>query len=157
MARPTSGMMFELPRALCERLSDHHRTGWQTLVVFYRGHWCDYCNAQLAELVQTMDSFALLETQVVGITTDDQAGIDVMRERIESSFPLFSDTGGEAITTLDLVDPFEFKAIPVSLPAVFLIDSGGVVRFHYVGKSPDDRPRTELLLLAAERLSMEKC
>ena len=157
MARPTTGTALDLTNLLPDSLTAGHRPDWPTLVVFYRGHWCDYCNVQIAELAQNLESFNVLGTQVIGITTDAQAGIEIMRKRIDNAYPLFSDTSGEIIKQLDLVDPFEFRAIPVSLPAVFLIDSAGVVRFHYVGRSPDDRPRLELLLLAAERLSIEKC
>jgi len=157
MTRPVTGQSIDLPNVLPVGLASDQHFCHQTLVVFYRGHWCDYCNVQLEGLAHTVGSFKLLGTQVVGITTDDQTGIEAMLQRIDNAFPLFSDSDGETIKKLDLVDPFEFRAIPVSLPAVFLLDSAGVVRYHYVGRSPDDRPRTELLLLAAERLSMEKC
>jgi peroxiredoxin len=156
MTRPTTGTLLDLARVLPGRLAHDQQCQRHTLVVFYRGHWCDYCNDQLRELAQSLQSFRLLGTQLIGITTDDGPGIEIMRERIDNAFPLISDMSGDTIRQLDLVDPFEFRAIPVSLPAVFLVDSAGVVRFHYIGRSPDDRPRTELLLLAAESLSTEK-
>lgn len=57
------------------------------------------------------------------------------------------------IRELDLIDPFELRPRPVSLPAVFLVDDSGIVRYHYIGRAPEDRPRTELLLLAAEHMT----
>lgn len=126
------------------------------MVVFYRGLWCDYCREQLDELANATARFTQRGVKVVAISTDATDDIKAMLERTRCSFPILSDSTGDLVRELDLVDPFEFRTTPVSLPAVFLIDGTGVVRFHYVGRSPDDRPRLELLLLAAESLSMEK-
>lgn len=125
------------------------------MVVFYRGLWCDYCREQLDELAGATSRFAQRGVGVLAISTDTPDDVRAMLERTDDSFPIISDGTGDLIRELDLVDPFEFRPVPVSLPAVYLIDGTGVVRFHYVGRSPDDRPRLELLLLAAESLFME--
>lgn len=76
-----------------------------------------------------------------------------MERAIGNGFTVLSDAGASVIRELDLIDPFELRPTPVAVPAVFLIDNAGIVRYHYVGRAPEDRPRTELLLLAAERMT----
>lgn len=121
--------------------------GEPLLIVFLRGFWCEYCLKQLRDLIEQAAAFQVRGVRIIAITTDP----DVI-EDVDDTFPVLVDNNGALIRKLDLVDPFEFRPVPVSLPAVFLLDGAGVVRFHYVGRSPDDRPRTELLLLAAEHL-----
>lgn len=69
------------------------------------------------------------------------------------AFTVLSDSGANVIRDLDLIDPFEIRPVPISLPAVFLVDGSGIVRYQYIGRAPEDRPRTTLLLLAAERMT----
>lgn len=123
------------------------------MIVFFRGFWCDYCRQQLAELANAAAAFTHLGVRIVAITTDVADDQEDSLSQTRRSFPVVIDRDGELISQLDLVDLFEFRSVPVSLPAVFLLDSAGVVRYLYIGRSPDDRPKTELLLLAAEHLT----
>lgn len=129
------------------------KAGKPLLVVFLRGFWCEYCKQQFAELAEQVSAFDAHGVQIIAITSDPEASPSDMTSKEAEPFHVLVDEGGALIRKLDLVDPFEFRPVPVSLPAVFLLDGAGIVRFHYVGRSPDDRPRIELLLLAAEHLS----
>lgn len=80
-----------------------------------------------------------------------------MEELTGAAFPIVADRDAAIVRELELVDPFEFRPAPVAVPAVFLVDDSGVVRYHYVGRAPEDRPRTELLILAAEEIDRQKC
>lgn len=80
-----------------------------------------------------------------------------MRTLTGSVFPIVPDVDAGIINALGLVDPNEHREVPVSRPALFLVDAVGDVRYHYIGSAPDDRPRNELLLLAAEQLARWKC
>lgn len=94
---------------------------------------------------------------LLAISTDDLDGVAAMNALIASAFPIVRDPDASIVGHLDLIDPFELRAIPVALPAVFLVDAAELVRYHYIGSAPEDRPRTELLMLAAERLVRRKC
>lgn len=122
------------------------------MVVFLRGFWCDYCRKQVDELIRLVPAFDRRNIQIIAITTDPDA---VSADLDIGSLSIYLDADGAIIRQLELTDPFEFRDVPVSLPATFLLDRNQVVRFHYVGRSPDDRPKPDLLLLAAERLSLE--
>jgi hypothetical protein len=43
----------------------------------------------------------------------------------------------------------------IARPSVFIVDAEGTVRYRYLSRSPEDRPKVELLLLAVERLAGE--
>lgn len=131
--------------------------GTPYLLIFYRGYWCRHCRTQLVELSRRASTFHQHGVSIVAISTDDATGISAMNDLIRSSFAIVPDSEAALISTLGLVDPYEQRQNPVSRPALFLVDATGVVRYHYIGSAPDDRPRTELLLLAAEQLAIRKC
>jgi thiol-disulfide isomerase/thioredoxin len=43
------------------------------VVLFYRGAWCPYCNAQLSAFQRASDSLAEVGAKVVALTVDDEA------------------------------------------------------------------------------------
>ena len=90
---------------------------------------------------------------IVAISTDSTRDTQHVAKITGDTFRVLSDPDAAIIGKLDLIDPFELRTVPVATPAAFLVDEAGIVRYHYVGRSPDDRPRTELLLLASERMT----
>ena len=43
------------------------------MVLFYRGSWCPYCNAQLRAFQRSLDRFADMDTLVIALSVDDEA------------------------------------------------------------------------------------
>jgi peroxiredoxin len=43
------------------------------VVLYYRGSWCPYCNAQLSAFQRSLDSLADVDTSVVAPSVDDEA------------------------------------------------------------------------------------
>lgn len=127
------------------------------LLVFYRGHWCSHCRAQLQELAREAWGLSQQGVNIVAISTDDADGIAAMDDLIASAFTLLADPKATLVKEIGIVDPFELRDVPVALPAIYLVDETGTVRYHYVGSAPDDRPRVELLRLAAEQIAKRKC
>jgi peroxiredoxin len=58
------GSALDLPDAL---------TGHYGVVLFYRGSWCPYCNAQLRAFQRAKESLAGVDTRVVALSVDDEA------------------------------------------------------------------------------------
>ena len=46
-------------------------TGAYAVVLFYRGSWCPYCNAQLAGFARAHDALTALGIEVVALSVDD--------------------------------------------------------------------------------------
>ena len=61
---PTDRAALELPDALA---------GHFGVVLFYRGAWCPYCNAQLRAFHRAADSLAEVDARVVALSVDDEA------------------------------------------------------------------------------------
>ena len=57
------GTTLQLPDALA---------GHYGVVLFYRGSWCPYCNAQLRAFERAHDSLAEVDARVVALSTDDE-------------------------------------------------------------------------------------
>ena len=58
------GRALRLPDALA---------GHYGVVLFYRGSWCPYCNAQLRAFQRSLDRFADMDTLVIALSVDDEA------------------------------------------------------------------------------------
>jgi peroxiredoxin len=58
------GRTLRLPDALA---------GHYGVVLFYRGPWCPYCNAQLCAFQRSLGRLTDVDTLVVALTADDQA------------------------------------------------------------------------------------
>lgn len=53
---------------LPDALQDHYG-----VVLFYRGSWCPYCNAQLRAFQRAADKLAAVDARVVALSVDDEA------------------------------------------------------------------------------------
>lgn len=147
--------------------------GKPTVLVFYRGSWCPFCNQQLSQLNGIQDKLVALGYQIVAVTPDGPADINKTLEKNQLTYTIYSDQDFAAIKafgvgyavpaqTLRQYADYGIKlpkspaesteALPV--PAVFIIDANGVVQFVYV--NPDYRIRLSPdLLLAATRASLQ--
>ena len=58
------------------------------VVLFYRGSWCPYCNAQLSAFGRAADSLAALAIRVVALSVDDAAASAALVEKLRLEFPV---------------------------------------------------------------------
>src|SRR3954449_906885 len=68
-------------------LPDHLR-GHFGVVLFYRGSWCPYCNAQIAAFVRSQAQLAEDDIRVVALSVDDKATAIATAEKRRIAFPL---------------------------------------------------------------------
>ena len=71
------------------------------VVLFYRGAWCPYCNAQLAGFARAAGTFAELGIRVVALSVDDQATSAALCAKHRLEFPVgyCADAGAIAAAT----------------------------------------------------------
>lgn len=62
--------------------------GFYSVVLFYRGAWCPYCNAQLAAFSRAADTLAGLRIRVVAVSVDDEAAAAGLVARYHLRFPV---------------------------------------------------------------------
>jgi peroxiredoxin len=77
------------------------------VVLFYRGAWCPYCNAQLRAFQRASDSLAEVGAKVVALSVDDEATTGEVVARHGLTFPVGHSADAKAISAAAgaFVDP----------------------------------------------------
>ena len=77
------------------------------IVLFYRGSWCPYCNAQLRAFQRAADSLAELGASPVALSVDDENTTAELIAKHGLTFPLGHSADAKAISTATgaFVDP----------------------------------------------------
>jgi peroxiredoxin len=77
-----------------------------TVIVFYRGTWCPYCNAALRTYgTQLVPALAERGAQLIAVSPQKPDGSLSMQEKHELSFPVLSDPGNALATALGVLMP----------------------------------------------------
>jgi peroxiredoxin len=144
-----------------------------TVLIFYRGGWCPYCNRQLAGLKDIEDKLDALGYQILAISPETPAQLQEQKLQTKFAVQLLADPELEAISGFGIgfyvpdekrttykskwdinltSDKNSGKAV-LPAPAVFILDTNGKVLFSYVNPDFKTRISPELLYQAA-RLSL---
>jgi peroxiredoxin len=77
------------------------------VVLFYRGAWCPYCNAQLRAFQRASDNLAEVGAKVVALSVDDEATTAELVAKHGLTFPVGHSANAQAISaaTGAFVDP----------------------------------------------------
>ncbi|HEY2233310.1 MAG TPA: peroxiredoxin-like family protein [Candidatus Angelobacter sp.] len=95
---------FELPDGdgMLWRSEDLLRSG-PLVIVFYRGRWCAYCNAQLSALQEIHSQIADAGASLVAISPQTQKHSYMTRDMHKLRFPVLSDQGNQVAKKFGLV------------------------------------------------------
>lgn len=144
-----------------------------TILFFYRGGWCPFCNVQMGQLQAIEKELTALGYQLIGISTDSAADLAKSVKEKKLSYKLISDyhstisqafglaffTSAKTTKTylkiMDLSNPLQKNAqgeerLVLPAPAIYVVDKEGLVHFQYVNPNYKTRLDPKLLLLAAE-------
>src|SRR5271169_3245637 len=91
----SNGDTINLPDAL---------EGSYGVVLFYRGSWCPYCNAQLRAFQRAQGRLAQVGAQVVAASVDDEATTTALIAKYELEFPV--GHGADAYALADATGAF---------------------------------------------------
>lgn len=143
--------------------------GAPLVVVFHRGHWCPYCRMTIAALAEAQPRLA--PARIVAISAEVQRYTRRIRAEAGAQFRFLSDIDADYAASIGLAITIEpalreilersGKRVPdfqgskgwiLPIPAVFVLDGGGIVRARHV--DPDYRRRMEIddLVGAVSRL-----
>lgn len=145
--------------------------GRPTVVIFYRGGWCPYCTRQLADLQEAEAGLTDLGYQLIALSPDRPSAVVEAMNKHHYAYRLFSDRGMEAAAAFGLAfrmddqtrqayEGYGFDLAPVPgepearwlpVPAVYVIDRTGTVRFAHSDANYKQRLTPEDLLAAARR------
>src|ERR1700757_799849 len=74
------------------------------VVLFYRGAWCPYCNAQLSAFQRALDGLAQVGASVVALSVDDEAATRDLIARHGLRFPV--GHSADAVVVADATGAF---------------------------------------------------
>jgi peroxiredoxin len=86
---PVGAERFELPEAL---------SGHFGVILFYRGSWCPYCNAQLRAFQRSLDKLAELDVELVALSVDDEPTSRELIAKHGLEFPVGHSADARAIS-----------------------------------------------------------
>ena len=69
------------------------------VVLFYRGSWCPYCNAQLAAFHRSEDRLAEVGAKVVALSVDDEATSAALVAKHHLGFPVGHSADADAVAS----------------------------------------------------------
>ncbi|MFV8373506.1 peroxiredoxin-like family protein [Flavobacterium sp. LB2P74] len=138
----------------------------RTVLVFYRGGWCPYCNAHLAALGEAEKQLLDLGYQIIAISPDAPKSLKVTDDKEKLNYLLLSDSTGELSKAVGIAfqAPENYKSritqgsegvnssfLPV--PAVFILNVNGEIEFEYITPNFKNRISNALLIAVAKSLN----
>lgn len=136
-----------------------------TVLVFYRGGWCPYCNLHLAALGEAEADILKLGYQIIAISPENYQNIQPTVEKDKINYKVFSDPKANLTQKMGLafktnqktLDYLSTKtkgevseALPV--PAVMVVNTDGEILFEYINPNYKKRLTSALLLAVLQNL-----
>jgi peroxiredoxin len=153
------------PVALVQKVTEK-----PTILIFYRGGWCPYCNKQMSQLQEIEPQLTALGYQVLALSPDKPEELQKSAAKSKLTYTLLSDSDAQAMRAFgiayrvddDTVKKYkdsykiDFEAYTgrdhhlLPAPAVFVVGTNGVIQFSYVNPDYSVRLSPEVLLAAAK-------
>lgn len=145
----------------------------KTVLFFYRGGWCPFCNTQMGQLKKIESQLTALGFQLIGISTDNAQDLQKSIGEHQLNYQLLADFNSVTsqafglayyssqqvtdryLAKMNLKNPLQKnkagdERLVLPVPAIYVIDSQGLVQFNYVNPNYKVRLHEALLLKAAE-------
>ncbi len=163
IARRPDGTEFTIDPTRLER---------PVILIFYRGGWCPYCNTHLGELAEVEGELQALDMDLYFLSADRPEVLYSSLREPETPFTLLSDarmTAARAYGIAFRVDDGTFERYrshgidleeasgethhELPVPAVFILDAAGIVRYVYANPDYKVRLAAAPLLEAAHEVA----
>ena len=120
-----------------------------TVIIFYRGGWCPYCNAHLADVQKAEKDLLAMGYQILAISPDRASALRATMDDDKLTYTLLSDADMEATGAfglaygLDDAAAAKYKSFGVPLtaqhdghfwlpvPAVYIVGKDGKIAFAH--------------------------
>ena len=146
-----------------------------TVLIFYRGGWCPYCNRHLAELQKIEQDLVDMGYQILAVSPDQPKFLKQSAEKHDLEYTLLSDSPMNLTKAFGLAFKVDentlkrYEEVGIDLeknsgydhhllpaPAVYLINPDGLITFQYVNPDYKTRIKSEVLLSAAKAYYPDK-
>jgi peroxiredoxin len=141
-----------------------------TMLIFYRGGWCPYCSVHLGQIAEAEGELVELGYQVLAISPDRPEALRESAEEGDFKYELLSDSRMELAKAFgvafrvddETVEQYRGFGIDLAaasghdhqllpVPAVYIIDTEGVIRFAHWDADYKERLEPEELITAARQ------
>ncbi|HDZ22147.1 hypothetical protein LCGC14_0302100 [marine sediment metagenome] len=139
-----------------------------SVLIFYRGGWCPYCNTHLAQIATAEPELLAMGYQVLAISPDRPEELSKTLDKHHLTYQLLSDSDVVLARAFGLVfrvdDPTleKYRGFGIDLeqasgrahhllpvPAVYIVDTQGIIQFAHWDPDYKKRLEPEALLKAA--------
>jgi peroxiredoxin len=164
--RDPEGERFDLSRAYSRK---------PTILIFYRGGWCPYCNDHLGQIASVETELVRLGYQVLAVSPDRPGELAKTQDKQGLEYELLSDSDMKLARSFGLafrVDDMTLKRyrgygidlneasgrehhmLPV--PAVYIVDTDGVIGFAHWDTDYKQRLDAQVLVERAREIAAQE-
>jgi peroxiredoxin len=142
-----------------------------SILIFYRGGWCPYCNTHLGQIAKVEPELVAMGYQILAISPDKPEAVHATVDKGDYTYQLLSDSDMELTKAFGLAfkvdDPTiaQYRGFGIDLdqasgrnhhllpvPAVYIVDTQGTIRFTHWNPDYKARLEPQELLEAARRV-----
>jgi len=130
-----------------------------SVVIFYRGGWCPFCNKHLEAIGQSEEEIVKLGYQIIAISPDAPKKQEKTIAKNDLKYSLYSDSNGKLITAMGIAfkAPKKYKSMLerysdnkndgfLPVPSLFIVDTHGKILYEYVNADYKNRISAEFLI-----------
>ena len=146
--------------------SDQILNGGPTVISFYRGGWCPFCNLELQALQKVLPEIKANNATLLAISPELPNNSLTTQEKYELEFPVLSDPdnrvakkfglvfelGRELVSLykenfdVDLVAINGMEKVELPIPATYVVDREGVIQYAFVDADYTKRAEPDEIL-----------
>jgi peroxiredoxin len=130
-----------------------------TVLIFYRGGWCPYCNQHLSQIGEAETKILAMGYQILAISPDQPAKLLETVGKQKLNYMLLSDSAGSFSKAMGLAyqAPGHYLKIiseasnggnkeSLPVPALFVVNTKGEIVFEYIQPNFKVRMSSKMLL-----------
>lgn len=121
-------------------------------LIFYRGAWCPFCNLHLQAFQRKLADFENAGITVLAVSVDrpEESAKTVQKNKL--GFAVVSDASEALLRDFNVFGTARHAGMTVAVPATYLIDRTGVIRYAFVNENPMVRSKPDKVLEAAREI-----
>ena len=141
----------------------------RSVLLFYRGGWCPYCNAHLSAVGEVEKDILTLGYQLIAISPDSPGKLGTTVEKEDLNYSLYSDASGRLMAAMGIAfkaperyakrltnysDGMNPGILPV--PSLFVVDTDGTIIFEYINTDYKQRISADMLMSVLVQLDKNR-
>lgn len=136
------------------------------VLMFYRGHWCKYCNRQLEELTDSLGFIIEKGASIVAVTPEVMEFVDETSKKYNNAFRIISDTEMKIMNAYDVrfevdkgtTNKYKIWGIKLNeyngnngtnlpVPATYIINQDGTIKYVFFNENYKKRISVKTILM----------